>query len=511
MNDPWQILRDFEPHMADQRSLERRQTDWLMNCLGRNQDCCYGKQHHFEKIQSIQNYRKRVPLVRYDDLRPFIERIAQGKADILFRGRPIAFEQTGGSSGGNKLIPYTADSLVDFQRGILPWLGSLVNTHGLADGCIYFALSPATRQSQSTAGGIPIGLSDGAYLGPVAGQALLQLSVLPSWVGELSEIASWQLASLYWLIRRPDLALISVWSPSFMIQLLQGLIHQQDSLTALLANGGNLKGHVLAADRTALERYNHYLEVQDSRELWPDLKVVSCWMDGASRTIAESLQQLLPQAHFQAKGLLATEGVTTVPDRSGKPVLTADSGFYEFLDCDGTARCAWELASEEAYELVLTNAGGLYRYRTGDLLRVVGQSRSLPVLRFIGRSDLSSDLVGEKLTEAFVARYVTDLDGFNMLAPVTGDPPHYTLITDFPKSDRLKEYLQRLELALQDNPQYAYARKLGQLGPLTLTFHPAPLDVYTAKAAQQQRLGDVKVPALLPPTMKTEWFMKKPV
>jgi hypothetical protein len=509
MNNPWRTLKGLASTRPDSRSLEQRQTGWLMGCLQRNRDCLYGKRHGFEQIDSIQAYRKRVPLVRYEELRQVIERIAQGEADLLFRGRPAAFEQTGGSSGGSKLIPYTTHSLEDFQRGILPWLASLVSTYELTNGSIYLALSPATRQPQTTAGGIPIGLPDTAYLGPRAGRALMRLSALPGWVGEIPDIDSWRLASLYWLVRRSDLTLISVWSPSFMLRLLQGLTRQQDRLTALLAYGGKLGEHRLPADDAALVRYHRYLEDRESRLLWPLLRVVSCWMDGASRPFAERLQKMLPQAHFQGKGLLATEGVSTVPDSSGQPVLTADSGFYEFLDSTGKSRCAWELKPGEEYELVLTNAGGLYRYRTGDLVRFIRMSKDLPVLRFLGRNDLISDLVGEKLNEAFVAQCLGGIPGFNMLAPVTGEQPHYTLITDHldgPRSERL----ERLEQALQANPQYAYARKLGQLAPLTPTFHPAPLDIYIKNAAPQQRLGEIKIPALLPPSMKAEWFMAEP-
>ena len=434
--------------------------------------------------------------------------MAAGAQDVLFFGRPLAFEVTGGSSGGSKLIPYSAASLTDFSRAILPWLGQLVTTYKITSGSVYLALSPAMRQPSRSAGGIPIGLPDGAYLGPSAGEALQALSAVPTWVGEIPELDQWRLASLYWLVRRQDLVLISLWSPSFCLELLRGLSHHRTSLLEILGDGGQIAGRELSADRQAQQRLIRYLQYQDSRELWPDLKLVSCWMDGASRSFAETLQQRLPHARFQAKGLLATEGVSTVPDRQGQPVLALDSGFYEFIAPDGAVRCAWELDLDHVYELVLTTAGGLYRYRTGDLIRYRGMADGLPILPFIGRSDLSYDLVGEKLTEAFVAQCLAGLPGFNMLAPITGEHPHYTWITDSPLTEQTNRQIERIEQRLRANPQYAYARKLGQLAPLNLTVHPDPLRVYTARAMLRQRLGDVKVPALLPPTMQPEWFME---
>ena len=310
------------------------------------------------------------------------------------------------------------------------------------------------------------------------------------------------------MLRRHDLVLISVWSPSFFLQLLQGLDERQPALKALLQNGGALAERQLPADHAALERFTGYLRNRDSRKLWPELKLVSTWMDGSSRSLAEQLQQALPQARFQPKGLLATEGVTTVPKRKNLPVLTLDSGFYEFLREDGKTLCAWELEPGQTYEVVLTTAGGLYRYRSGDLVRYAGAVEDLPVLRFLGRNDLCSDLVGEKLTEAFVAQCLVDIPGFRMLAPVAARQPHYTVIADRLEQDRVYERLARIEDRLCSNPQYAYARKLGQLGPLSITSHSNPLMIYTGLAVVRQRLGEIKLPALLPPTMPVEWFLE---
>src|SRR6266702_3066987 len=57
-----------------------------------------------------------LPIVTYDDLAPWIERIVAGESDVLFAGRPVAYERTSGSSGAAKLIPYSAEGLLDFQR-----------------------------------------------------------------------------------------------------------------------------------------------------------------------------------------------------------------------------------------------------------------------------------------------------------------------------------------------------------------------------------------------------------
>jgi hypothetical protein len=337
----------------------------------------------------------------------------------------------------------------------------------------------------------------------------MALSSVPAWVGGISNIAQWQLATLYWLIRRQGLSLISVWSPSFLLQLLEGLEIRRFELIELLDHGGEFAGHSVPTDRQAMARLKTYLKTHDTRRLWPRLKLVSCWMDGTSANMAKALGQRLPHARFQGKGLLATEGVTTVPNRNGVPLLAVHSGFYEFLQEDGEVRCAWELDEQQAYEVVLTTAGGLYRYRTGDQVRYAGRVDGLPELHFLGRCDLTSDLVGEKLEESFAAQCLQGVPGFNMLVPVQTATPHYTVIVaSDAASDKTRIELDVIENRLMSNPQYAYARKLGQLGPLTLTRHPNPLGIFTAHASVRQRLGDVKVPALLPPILETELFLE---
>lgn len=511
MHPAWSTLRELRTAQARQVSVEQRQTGWLLRCLQRNLDTRFGRQHRFDRIHGIRDYQRRVPIADYEAFAPDIARIADGAADVLFRGLPVAFEQTGGSRGGARLIPYTAESLADFRVAILPWLGRLAASAGDAGGTVYLAISPATRQPRTTAGGTPVGLPDAAYLGDTAGAALGALSAVPGWVGGIDAMPRWQLATLYWLIRSHDLALVSVWSPGFMIRLLDGIHEQHDALHGLLWHGGQIDGHPLAADPAAATRLERHLVHGDGRALWPALRRVSCWMDGASGSLAELLADRLPQARLEPKGLLATEGVTTVPGADGLPVLAASSGLHEFLADDGSMRCAWELDSGTEYEVVLTTAGGLYRYRTGDRVRCAGDAHGLPVLRFVGRGDLGSDLVGEKLTEAFVAAALADIPGFRILIPAMSPHPHYTLLIDRDHAGQADAWLEHIETRLSANPQYAYARRLGQLGPLSATLHAAPLRVYTARASLRQRLGDVKVPALLPPSLGIDLFTEDPL
>jgi hypothetical protein len=211
--------------------------------------------------------------------------------------------------------------------------------------------------------------------------------------------------------------------------LLDGLTKYAPHLHSLLAAGGQLGGRVLKANVEALERLQNWERQQAPRDcslLWPRLKLVSCWGDASSASWFRKLALRFPQAAFQRKGLLATEGVITIPDCAGDPSLCIHSGFYEFLDKEGRVRLAGELCAGDSYQVILTTASGLYRYQTGDIVLCDRAARGSepPILRFIGRTGISSDLVGEKLTEAFVSQCLIDVEEFAVLVPsFTDDAP----------------------------------------------------------------------------------------
>lgn len=421
---------------------------WLPSLLERNANAGYLRHHGSPR--TMEAFRDRVPIVSYDDLVPWIDRIRDGESDVLFRGRPIGYERTGGSTGGSKLIPYSSEGLRDFQSAVLPWLIGVIDAYRIT-GSAYFSISPATRAAESI-NGIPVGLPDGAFLGQAAGAVLANASAVPFDVGCITDVDHWRSATVKHLAAARDLELISVWSPTFLLRLLD--------------------------------------ELADPRVLWPRLKVVSCWAGGASKPFADALAARLPQAHLQPKGLVSTETVVTVPDAQDSPGLTS-RGFFEF-EREGRVYLPSELAIGSVYEVIATTASGLYRYRTGDLVRYDGGDDAAPTLEFIGRGGLVSDLVGEKLTETFVAGCLIDIPGFRFIAP-QHDGNGYVLIAE----SGVSVSIDHVERRLCANPQYDYARRVGQLQAIRFM----PIDRLFDRYTQLQvdlgtRVGDVKPPAL---------------
>ena len=71
----------------------------------------FGKDHHFDKIKTYEDFIKQVPVRDYEDLKPYIEQILDGKEDVLWEGKPLYFAKTSGTTSGAKFIPITKDSM----------------------------------------------------------------------------------------------------------------------------------------------------------------------------------------------------------------------------------------------------------------------------------------------------------------------------------------------------------------------------------------------------------------
>jgi hypothetical protein len=470
----------------------------LVRLVQKNRQSEYGRRHDFGAIGSYRDFVDRVPIASYEDLRPSIERAADGAPAVLTTEAIVAFEQTGGSSGGAKLIPYTHAALAAFRRGVAVWLDDLYDRFpSLHDGSAYWAITPAGRAPHTTRAGIQIGLDDFGYLGATLGADIERTLAVPPSVGALRDLDAWREATASHLLAADDLALISVWSPSYLLQLLDYMQADAARLAARVASG--FESRQGDPERAASVAAALGGDRRDYAALWPRLTVLSAWTHAAARGPAARLAALFPSVTLQGKGLLATEGLCSIPlAELAAPVLAFDSGFVEFLGSDGHARGCADVAVGEEYEILLSNESGLYRYAIGDRVRIEGFAGTAPVFEFLGRAGVASDLVGEKLCEAFVAQMLAPLNlRFAALAP---DRNAYVLIVDAAEvaPEAATRHAADCEHALRANPQYSHARNLRQLETVRALRVREPWQAHVRAAlARGQRLGDIKPLALV--------------
>lgn len=500
----------------------------LWALLARNAETEWGRRYGFAGIRSIREFQATVPLTTYEDYSEAIERIGAGKAGVLTRDPVRLLELTSGSTAPTKLLPYTDALKQEFQRAISPWIADLYKHHpALLRGTSYWSVSPIVQQQTRTAGGIPIGFEeDSEYLGRVQGALLRSLLAVPPLVRQVAEMETFRYVTLLFLLRQRSLALISVWNPTFLTLLVAPLEGWGERLAQDIERGTltpptpldpalhAVFQRLLRPDALRAAEVRAALNAGDAAQrhtaLWPHLRLLSCWADAAAVRYADDLARLFPQAQVQGKGLLATEGVVSLP-LIGQPgaVLAVRSHFFEFLPADEEhPRLAHQLDEGRQYEVILTTGGGLYRYRMHDWVEVVGHRRGCPLLRFVGKGAAISDWFGEKVHERHVQQTLDRLLDAHDLHPAfvmvacdeANHPPAYTLFIEAPTmpAAALAPLAPALEQALLDNFHYRYCRELGQLGPARLfRITGGALKSYQQACQRHgQRAGDIKPVAL---------------
>jgi GH3 auxin-responsive promoter len=505
-------VRHFESALADPEEVQQR---LLLDLLKKNRASAFGRQCGFESIRSVREYQNRMPVATYDDLAPWIERIQSGEREILTNEPVLAFEKSSGSASAAKYIPYTQTLQRQFQSALAPWITDIHRAFPrILRGCAYWVVTPLSREREVTDGGVPVGFeSDAEYFGPIQRWVLRKTMAVPPELAQVRELEDCIYLTLRFLLQARSLAFISLWSPSFLLILLDRLQQQGERLVRDLCNGNAdvvsrispKLTRLLRRDARQAENLRAMLRRGqiEAAGLWPQLALISCWTSAASASMKSEVEQRFPGVVIQGKGLLATEGVVSIPiEQYGAPLAAVTSHFLEFFDeHSGECRLVAELDEGREYQVILTTGGGLWRYRLGDRVRVVGFAKRTPLLEFVGKEDCVSDLRGEKLNAVFVASMLAEFEccriaSFAMLAPTEAGFPFYTLFLE--SSYCQPDLALRLDQRLQANPHYAYCRRIGQLGELRIfrINRDARNSYVDHCAALGQRAGSVKMTSL---------------
>ena len=325
-------------------------------------------------INSLEDWAK-IPLVNYEDIKQWIE---PGKNQLLTSEKIIFYEKTSGTRSKAKLIPYTNSLRKSFNHMFCIWAEDLLkNGPKFTTGKIYFCISPQLED-------------DSEYLDSWLRVLLSPFIIfLPK---KFKTVEEFKETLCIKLIETEKLAIISIWSPSFLkIHLEYIQIHQQ-RLAEKLKN------------RLSAQRYQLLLQSPIPwNKLWPQLKLISCWDNARSNELADYLRGLFPDILVQGKGLLATEAPMTVPlIKASGSVPLLNEVFFEFQGEDQNIYQLHQLEKDRVYSVIISQKGGLYRYRIGDRVLVTKFYLNTPCLKFIGREGNTSDLVGEKLQEDFL-------------------------------------------------------------------------------------------------------------
>jgi hypothetical protein len=121
----------------------------------------FGKEHGFADIKTHEDFVKQVPIRDYEDFKPYIEKIKQGRHNVLWKGQPIYFAKTSGTTSGVKYIPISKDSIPNHinsaRNALLCYAAETGNTKFANGKLIFLSGSPELERI----GGIPTGRLSG--------------------------------------------------------------------------------------------------------------------------------------------------------------------------------------------------------------------------------------------------------------------------------------------------------------------------------------------------------------
>lgn len=465
----WPSWRRFQRALADP---EGAQDAVLARLVAGMSATRYGAHFGLRPTDAYEAFAQKLPIVDYDALAPWIDEQKAREERILCPTRVLFYEKTSGSSGPAKWIPYTSALYRSFGRAFALWLRDLL-TDGpeLATGRTWLSVSPFPSRNERTERGVRVGLeSDADYASGWLGRLLLPFWTLPPSVRGLTDPLAFRDAVALHLLEDSRLEAISLWNPSMLTSVLEHVVARRE---ALLPGLSPARARTLAPLLDAPDA-----EGVDWLSVWPRLKLLSCWDQALAGPAAATAARLLPGVFVQGKGHLATEAPVTIPLVAAKACAPlVDETFLEFEESPGAVRRLHELEPGGEYQLLISQQGGLCRYRLGDRVRAGKRVKATPTLALIGRADPVCDLVGEKLHEAFVAGALADSapdSRFKLLIPVPARPGRaasYLLVADRAAAGA-DALARRVDEKLGRNPHFRSARDLGQLAPTRAVVRP---------------------------------------
>jgi hypothetical protein len=302
----------------------------------------FGKAHHFADVQDHDSFRKAVPIRDYEQFKPWIEKVKEGRQNVLWKGTPIYFAKTSGTTSGVKYIPITRESIpnhINSARNALLCYMAESGNHAFANGkMIFLSGSPELER----VGGVPTGRLSGIVNHHIPNY--LRRNQLPSY--ETNCIEDWEekLDRILEETILQDMTLISGIPP-----------WMQMYFDRLVKKGA-----------------------KPVKDLFPNFSIMvhggvnfRPYRDNLMQTIGRDVDTL--ETFPASEGFFAFQDTR---DHEAGLLLNTDSGiFFEFVPAqeifseNPTRLSLSEVKTGVNYALIINNNAGLWGYNIGDTVR----------------------------------------------------------------------------------------------------------------------------------------------
>lgn len=417
------------PHQTQQEVFEK--------LLESGQHTEWGRRYDYKSIDSLKTYQERVPISRYEDIQPIIERLMRGEQGLLWPGKVEWFAKSSGTTGSrSKFIPVTAESLEECHfKGGKDMLSLYVNNY--PDTHLF------TGKNLAIGGSHQVNEFDPARSSKYGDVSAVLMANLPFWAQ---------------MLRAPSLevALMDEWDSK-----LERMAEEtaKENITGI---SGVPTWTILLIERI-LEKTG----AKNILEVWPNLELFT--HGAVSFTPYEGLfQRLIPSPNMHYMEVYnATEGFFGIQDqkKSKEMLLMLDYGvFYEFIPIEALESDnpkvlpLHEVELGKSYAVIISTNSGLWRYNIGDTVKFT--SLSPYRIKITGRTKHFINAFGEELNIETAEQGIAEaceatdaiIDNFTA-APVyftDGEGGRHEWLIEFTKAPTdLDTFTQRLDACMR--------------------------------------------------------------
>lgn len=477
-------IKADEKFQQQTRDLLATQLKLLFSKLQKNADTEYGRKYGFNRISTIKDFQKQLPIVEYEDIVEYIEREKQGEENILTSQKPIRFVTTSGTTGSQKYIPITLDSKKEHINSWDIWIRNLLNEHPRILLGKTISIIPPSTESYTSAG-IPISSITSLIY---ESQSFLSrmFYALPKEMCHVKDNGTRNYLFLRLGLEKNISVLNSV-NPSTIKQLcLMGSERREELIKDIY--DGTISFPVTNEDSEIISKLKLKPNKKKARQLediakktdffpkdyW-NLESVSCWKGGTLFLYLNSFPEFFGNTSIRDIGLIASEGRFSIPisDKGSEGILDISSHFFEFMPQSEInskkpiTLFSHEVSVGEKYFIIPTTSSGLYRYNIHDLIEVCGFYNKTPVIKFLNKGNNFSSITGEKISEYQVVESMKktcektglNIDNF-LVSPVWEEKPRYILLIEESSAPNLKQITGIFDNCLRElNIEYDFKRK----------------------------------------------------
>ncbi len=422
------IRKDMETALTDQENI-------FKSLIKTGRNTLFGQESGLTGVNNFEEFRQAVPIRDYEQLKPWVEKVKEGQHNVLWKGKPIYFAKTSGTTSGTKYIPITKDSIPNHintaRNALLCYMAETGNTK-FADGkMIFLSGSPVLERI----GGIPTGRLSGIVNHHIP--RYLRTNQLPSY--ETNCIEDWEekLKKIVEETINQNMTLISGIPPWMQMYFDELIVRKGKKIGDIFPNFSVMVQGGVNFEPYKAKLFESIGKKIDTIELFPASEGFFAFQDSQN-----------------AEGLL----------------LNTNSGiFFEFVPAaeiytDNPARLSLkDVKVGENYAVIINSNAGLWGYNLGDTVKFVSTNPYRLVVtgrtkHFI--SAFGEHVIGEEVEQSMLQTakeenvQVIEFTVAPFVSSDKGKSYHEWFVEFDNRPDNLEDFAGKLDKALRKKNTY---------------------------------------------------------